>query len=284
MRLTIITINRDNEAGLRKTIESVLSQSCMDFEYVIVDGASKDESVEVIQQYARHFGDRMKWISEPDTGIYNAMNKGIRLATGEYVEFLNSGDCLASEDVVAKMFVALDQCGFPSILYGNMLKNMPEGFKLKDRGFAGREITLLSFYSGTLNHSPAFIRRTLFDKYGMYDEELKIVSEWKWVMQVIIIGKERPNYVDLDVTLFDMHGISETNKELCQKERQAVLTSLFPSTVLEDYKRWSFPIRQMQRLKRHLWAYSLVWFIERCLFKGEQFVQRQKREITFDSL
>ena len=270
MNLTIITINRNNAAGLEKTMQSVLSQTCQDFEYVVVDGASSDDSVEVIRRLAGQFGERLKWISEPDKGIYNAMNKGIGMASGTYLEFLNSGDRMASDDVVERMYDSLEKAGNPSILYGNMLKDMPDGKILKDRCFAGRDITFLGFYKGTLNHSPAYIRKDLFEKYGMYDESLKIVSDWKWYLQAIILGEEKPVYADIDVTLFDMTGISETNKELDKAERKLVLSELIPATILADYDELSFPIDQMKRLKRHPWAYKIVWFIERCLFKMEK--------------
>ena len=168
MTLSIITINRNNAVGLEKTINSVLSQSCTDFEYVIVDGDSTDNSVAVIQKFSVQFGNRMKWISEPDRGIYDAMNKGIQLASGTYLEFLNSGDCLVGEDVVSKMFFSLRKKGYPSILYGNMLKDMPDGGIVRDKCFAGQDISFLGFYIGTLNHSPVFIRKDLFDKYKIY--------------------------------------------------------------------------------------------------------------------
>lgn len=260
-------------------MQSVLFQSRTDFEYIVVDGASTDNSVDVVKRFVNLFGNRLKWISEPDKGIYNAMNKGIRMATGEYLEFLNSGDCLVSKDVVSNMFTALEENGYPSILYGNMLKDLPDGI-LKDKCFAGRPITFLGFYSGTLNHSPAFIRRSLFDRYGLYDENLKIVSDWKWFLQVIILGGEKPIYTNQDVTLFDMNGISETNKALDKQERAAVLSELIPSTILSDYDAWSFSIYQMKRLKRHPWAYRSVWFIERCLFKLEK--MKRKRSQVFE--
>lgn len=281
MRLSIITINRNNASGLRKTMLSILSQSCTDFEYLVVDGASTDDSVNVIKESLERFGDRIKWISEPDNGIYNAMNKGIGLATGEYVQFLNSGDCLASEDVTEKMLDVLQEKGYPSILYGNMLKDMPDGKILKDCGFAGQEITFLGFYTGTLNHSPAYIRRDLFSKYGLYDESLRIVSDWKWYLQAIVLGEERPVYTDIDVTLFDMHGISETNKDLDKAERKSVLNELINPSFLADYERWSFPIQQMKRLQRHPWAYKLVWALERCLFKIEKCRRRKSRESIY---
>ena len=279
MILTIITINRNNAAGLEKTMQSVLNQTCRDFEYVVVDGASTDGSVEVIKRLDGQFGARLKWISEPDKGIYNAMNKGIGMATGTYLEFLNSGDCLASEDVVERMYEALEKAEHPSILYGNMLKDMPDGKILKDRCFAGHDISFLGFYTGTLNHSPAYIRKDLFQKYGLYDESLKIVSDWKWYLQAIIFGGEKPAYADIDVTLFDMNGISETNKELDKAERKQVLSEIVPAIFLTDYDQWAFPIVQMKRLKRHPWAYKMVWFLERCLFKME----KRKRKHTSET-
>ena len=270
MVLTIITINRNNAAGLEKTMQSVLAQVRTDFEYVVVDGASTDGSVDVIRRFAECFGDRLKWVSEPDNGIYNAMNKGIGMATGEYVEILNSGDSLVSPHVVEKMYAAHEKEGRPSILYGNMLKELSGGKMVKDCGFEGEEISFLDFYLGTLNHSSAFIRRSLFDRYGLYDESLRIVSDWKWFLKAIVFGEEKPVYADIDVTLFDMTGISETNRELGNAEREQVLREMLPPAVLGDYREWARSILQMRRLKRHPWAYKIVWFIERCLFKLEK--------------
>ncbi len=270
MTLSIITINRNNVSGLERTFRSINSQTSTDFEYVVVDGGSTDESVEAIERLAAHLGDRMKWVSEPDKGIYDAMNKGISMATGDYVQFLNSGDCLAGSDVTARMLQALEASGRPSILYGNMVKEMPDGKRMRDVGFAGKEITLLDFFIGTLNHSSAYIKRDLFDKYGLYDDSLKIASDWKWYLKAIVLGEEKPVYTDIDVTLFDMTGISETNKELARQERMKVLEECIPATILDDYKRWTPAIRQMRRIERYPWAKKLVWFLERCLFKWEK--------------
>lgn len=277
MKLSIITINRNNAAGLEKTLQSVTDQTFKEFEYIVVDGASTDGSVEVIKKYESKFA-HLKWISEPDKGIYNAMNKGIRMASGDYIQIINSADCLAAPEVTERMLAELERQGNPAILYGNMVKCFPDGRKVVDRCFAGQEITMLGMFTGTLNHDPAYIRRDLFEKYGYYDEGLKIVSDWKWYLQAIILGGEKPQYVDMDVTLFDMTGISETNKELDKAERKQVLEQLFPKTVLADYERFAFPIDQIKRLQRHPWAYKLVWFLERCLFKLEK-AKRKKNKI-----
>lgn len=274
MKLSIITINRNNAAGLEKTMQSVAAQTYKEFEYIIVDGASTDGGVEVIKSFESKFG-HLKWVSEPDSGIYNAMNKGIRMASGDYIQILNSGDSLAKEDVTERMLTALRETDAPSILYGNMVKCFPDGYRLVDKSFAGQEITMLGMYTGTLNHDPAYIRRDLFDKYGYYDESLKIVSDWEWYLQAIILGGEKPKYVDMDVTLFDMTGISETSKELDQTERKQVLEQLFPEAVLKDYERYAFPIEQINRLQRHPWSYKMMSFLERCLFKLEKKEQKK---------
>lgn len=281
MILSIITINRNNATGLEKTMRSVAAQIGRDFEYVVIDGASTDGSVEVIRSFETSLGERLKWISEPDKGIYNAMNKGIGKASGDYLQFLNSGDSMVSDDVTIRMTDSLKGNGYPSILYGNMLKDMPGGRVLRDRCFAGQDISFLGFYTGTLNHSPAYIKRSLFEKYGMYDETLKIVSDWKWYLQAIILGEEKPAYADIDVTLFDMNGISETNKELDKAERKQVLSALIPASILADYSQWAFSIEQMKRLKRHPWAYKIVWFLERCLFKLEKWSIKRKNESEY---
>ncbi len=271
MTLSIITINRNNTAGLEKTMHSVASQTCKDFEYIVIDGASTDGSVEVIKKLESEFA-HLRWVSEPDSGIYNAMNKGIRMATGDYIQILNSADCLVSDDVTERMLAELEKQGRPSILYGNMVKCFPDGHKMVDKCFAGQEITMLGMYTGTLNHDPAYIRRDLFEKYGYYDESLKIVSDWKWYLQAIIMGGEKPQYVDIDVTLFDMTGISENaaNKEKIKSERKKVLEELIPTAYRHDYERYHKDIYLMRRIHRHPWAYKIVWFLERCLFKLEK--------------
>ncbi|GHT58040.1 glycosyl transferase [Bacteroidia bacterium] len=285
MRLSIITINYNNAAGLQKTMQSVLNQISKEFEYIVVDGGSTDGSVEIITNYELTSTTlshqslsavEMRWVSEKDNGIYHAMNKGIKMAKGEYVQFLNSGDCLASDDVTARMLKELpNDC---AIFYGNMLKLQPYGI-LRDKCFAGRQPTMLDFYRGTLNHSPAYIRRSLFDKYGLYDESLKIVSDWKFYLQAIIFGKEYLVYQNIDVTLFDMTGVSETNKELDKAERLQVLKELLPERILQDYQIWSFPISQMQRIKCYPFVEKLYYFIERVLFKIDKNKIRKKKEI-----
>ena len=277
LKLSIITINYNDAVGLQKTFNSTISQSCADFEHVIVDGASPDNSVEVIKKYAAEAsakGIKVTWISEKDKGIYNAMNKGIRMARGEYIEILNAGDILASVEVVEKMYAALEEKDYPELLYGNMIKVSADGKvvgKSKETPYS-----FLNYFISTLNHDCAYIKRSLFgeDRYGLYDEELKIVSDWKWYTEAIGLGTVFPVYVDIDVTIFDATGISETNLKLRNEERAKVLKEITPPAVWVDFDRHSFHIEQMNRLHRYPLFYKLVWFIERCLFKWEKWTKK----------
>ena len=265
MTLSIITINRNNATGLEKTMRSVAAQTYKDFEYVIVDGASTDGSVEVIKKLELEFA-HLKWVSEPDSGIYNAMSKGIRMASGDYIQILNSGDILAASDVTERMLTVLEkQKSGIDFLYGNMIKKDYATGKVT--GKSGQvEYSLRQYYSSTMNHDCCYIRRDLFDAYGLYDEKLKIVSDWKWFLQAIGLGNVKPVYVDIDVTIFDTSGISESNLDLRNKERRQVLEEVLPPAILADYDAHAFHVSQYQRLKRyHLWP--IAHFMERVLFK-----------------
>ena len=169
----------------------------------------------------------------------------------------------------------------PAIFYGNMIKEYPDGKRVEDRCFGDRgvrklsdqirktEWTLYDFIKGTINHDPTYIRRDIYEKYGLYDDSLKIVSDWKWFVQAVVFGGEKVYYIPMDVTIFDMTGISETNLAAREVERRNELEKMFPMAVLRDYDAYHFPINQIQRLKRHhLWP--LVYFMERILFKLEK--------------
>ena len=249
------------------------------------------------------------WLSEKDHGIYNAMNKGIEIAlgrrvvdtfnrselvedknkgiqraTGDYIQILNSGDILAADDVTARMMATLDSLNAKrstlsgaavSILYGNMLKSY-DGKTIISRDTCGGDMytpeSFLYFYQGTLNHDCAYIRRDVFEKYGLYNEQMKICSDWEWYVRAIVLGGEKPVYTNIDVTIFDMNGVSESygkNADIIKRERREYLEKILPPSVLRDYDMYAFPITQYQRLKKHhLWG--LVYFIERVMFKLEK--------------
>ena len=279
MKISIVTINYNDAEGLRKTLASVAEQTYRDIEHIIIDGGSTDGSVEVILEYVASnqsnkvndpfFKHTIKWISEKDDGIYNAMNKGIRKATGSYIQILNSGDLLISDDIIQRMMSIIEEKQYPELLYGNAV-DIYEGKRISSHG-PGIEYSLLQLYRATYPHESTFFRRDMFDnkQYGLYDENLKIVSDWKWYLKAIGLGNIKPIYVDVDVMLFDVTGISSTNKDLDKQERRQVLEEVLPITILRDLDNYAFPISQYQRLKKyHLWG--VVYFMERVLFKLEK--------------
>lgn len=262
MKLSIITINYNDAAGLRKTIESVLAQTSRDIEYLVIDGGSTDGSGAVIEEYQ----DRIHyWISEPDRGIYHAMNKGIAQATGTYCQFLNSGDWLVASDTTQRMLSALNGS---AIAYGNLIKHWPDG--RTHRNEAAEADSLFTYYSGTLNHASAYIRRDLFAKYGSYDESLKIVADWKFYLLAAGMGGESVQYIDVDVANFDMNGISNQQGMLDKAERRRVLQEALPANLLRDYDRYGSSLRQFRRIERYPWARKLVWLLDRLLFQWEK--------------
>ena len=277
MLLSIITINRNNAAGLEKTMRSVATQTCKECEYVVIDGASTDNSVEVIKKLESEFA-HLKWMSEPDSGIYNAMNKGIRMATSDYIQILNSGDILADPYVVEKMYKTLEAEAYPEIMYGNMIKDSVNGNKIRDKGFAGRKPTMIDFFHSTLNHDPAYIKRCLFEKYGYYREDLPITADWRWYVEAIPFGGVEPVYVDIDVTVFDMTGVSETQLTKREIERDEELQRILPLGVYQDYKKYHFPMEQWRRIKKNGVVYKLFYFAERVIFKCEKRSDKRKNQ------
>ncbi len=271
-KLSIITINLNNAKGLKKTMESVLNQTSKDFEYIVIDGGSTDGSVEIIQQFNNSSIQQFTWLSEPDNGIYQAMNKGIRMAKGVYCQFINSGDWLVADNTIESMLNALTDC---AVFYGNMLKMLSNGNIYYNKYVPVN--SMFTFYTGSLNHSPVFIKRCLFDKYGLYDETLKIVSDWKFYLIAIGLNNERVEYIDIDVAYFDMRGISNTNSPLNKAERRKVLIDLLPANILADYDTHWFDIEQMKRIKRYWISRKSVWLLERTLFKLEKWFRNKEQ-------
>lgn len=225
MKISVVTINYNNKSGLSKTIESVIGQSYPDLEYIVIDGGSNDGSREVIENYADKFS---YWESQPDSGIYNAMNKGISHITGEYCIFMNSGDVFCSSTVVENVISKMIGC---DIVCGNTL--MPE------KVIPPESITLNTLFEETICHQCAFIKSDTMKEF-MYDEKYKIVSDRKFFLQAFIIKNCSYERVDVDVVLYDINGFSSANRFLSDYEYAMVLEELFPERIRQDYGRRIF--------------------------------------------
>lgn len=218
MKISIITINFNNGSGLKATIESVINQDYKDIEYVIIDGGSTDDSSEIIKQYTDHF---YYWVSEPDQGIYHAINKGLKKVRGDYILVLNSGDTLTSSSVLTEMlpFLSLDR----DLVYGDLLLvNLPNGKKDFIRTYPDK-LSFDYFARSALGHQACFIKKKLYEKVGFYDEGYKIVSDWKWMLEALSFFGATYLHAPVVVAHFDKQGISSTQLDLNRKERLSVL-------------------------------------------------------------
>ncbi|MFD1256170.1 glycosyltransferase family 2 protein [Mucilaginibacter terrae] len=229
MKLSIITINYNNADGLQKTINSVLAQSFTDWEYIIIDGGSTDQSVEVIKTHQQHIA---CWVSEKDSGVYNAMNKGIAAAKGEYLLMLNSGDYLINNEVLSQVFgkpVSAD------ILYGDTLWD--DNGSTFETHFP-EQLSFQYFRNNSLGHQTTFIRRGLHNEVGMYDESYRIVSDWKFFMQAICKHNVSCQHIPVLIAVCGRDGLSckIENWGRVVAEREAILNKEY-AMFMPDYER-----------------------------------------------
>jgi glycosyltransferase involved in cell wall biosynthesis len=233
-KISVITINYNNLEGLKRTVESVTSQTWQEFEYIVIDGGSTDGSATYIESQSNNIDN---WVSEPDKGVYNAMNKGILMATGDYLLFLNSGDHFYNDMVLEDNHSHIEE---HDLIYFNI--ELAEAKTSKIVSYP-QKLTFSDFYLGTLCHQSTFMRKTLFDKLGLYDENLKFVSDWKFFILALFNYNCSYLKVDAILTTYYLDGISAdlANQKMLHDERQQVLNS--------DYKGHIEDVKQLLELK-----------------------------------
>ncbi len=222
-KLSIITINYNNNNGLKETIDSVISQIFTDFEWIIIDGGSTDGSRELIEQHQDLFA---YWCSEPDKGIYNAMNKGIAHSEGEWLLFLNSGDCIYDNSILDNIF---SQEYTSDILYGDVFYTSSIGdFKVSFPS----ELTLSYLLQMFISHQSSLYRRELFNN-NPYNESFKIVSDWLFHIQMILQNKKF-EYLPYILTKCDHNGVSVNYEQLNKEERLRAIELFLPVPIKRD--------------------------------------------------
>ena len=212
MKYSIITVNYNNRDGLKKTIESVVCQTFRDYEFIVIDGGSTDGSVDVLKEY----DDKITyWVSEPDKGIYNGMNKGIAKATGDYLNFMNSGDCFYADDVLQRVADYNSQADFivgRDYHYNERLQ----------RGHA------------SIQPQSSFIRRELFAD-SPYDESHRLVSDWIFYVEKIVGEGRQVQFIPDIVCRREEGGLSEQQRERNRSEIDAYLHQLLAPGIYADY-------------------------------------------------
>ncbi len=215
-KISIITVNYNNADGLRKTIESVRDQNFSDLEYIVIDGGSSDKSCQVLEEFNASIH---KWVSEKDNGIYHAMNKGIAMATGEYLLFLNSGDHFYSNNTLEESIN--DFTGEDILCFDIHFKDSENDFIHQHPD----KLTFLFLFEGTFAHQSVFIKKELFEKVGFYNENLKIVSDWKFFIDAIVKYNATYKRVNKTLSTFYFGGLSCTPEgvNLVKNERKEIL-------------------------------------------------------------
>ncbi len=227
MKYSIITVNYNNREGLRQTIKSVISQTFRDYEFIVIDGGSDDGSTDVLREYDK---DITYWVSEKDSGIYNAMNKGIAKARGEYLNFMNSGDCFYNDDVLQQVDNHHSEA---DIIVGRDYHYSEE----KHQGHASIQpprVTMIHFFVATLDHQSSFIRRQLFQD-SPYNESFRLVSDWIFFTEKIVKEQKQVEFIPYIVCRREEGGLSDLQRERNRQEIDAYLHQSLPDGVYKDY-------------------------------------------------
>ena len=253
--ISIITVNLNNRAGLEKTIASVEAQTCRDFEWIVIDGGSTDGSRELITQHA----DRISyWVSEPDGGIYNGMNKGIRASHGAYLLFLNSGDYLYDPHVLAHVTAQLQDA---DLYIGQELRN--NKWLLDPKVEDTAELCEFQFVR-YIPHQSTFICRKAFETYGLYDEDKKLASDWCFFYRAIILGKATIKKLPFIVSVFDTAGLSTTHSWLGSAEKRDFLKDISRFNYMAEFYRTNYEIiKALKQSKIAFFFFRIYYFFYR---------------------
>lgn len=219
-KITVITVCFNAVNALEKTIKSVLSQTYSNIEYVIIDGGSTDGTIDILKKYTNKIS---FWCSEHDKGIYDAMNKGISHSNGILLNFMNAGDTFVNDDVIEKIISSYNGEGF---INGNIIRCY-KTYKKKSTGITVNPPSTIDFLYDTFHHQASFISKKLFDKYGGYSTKFKLISDWKFAFDCIILHKETYTHIDINVAYFQMDGISSNNSDKYIEERKEYLQSIY---------------------------------------------------------
>ena len=216
IKLSIVTICKNEAASIPQTLKSVLSQSFSGYEHIIIDGGSTDETMDIVRSYQNKI---LKIISEPDRGIWHAMNKGISLAEGEYLYFLNAGDTLFDQEVLKDIFNEVKH--EEELIYGNIVDSYSERQVLKK---FSDTLSVKYLMSNMICHQAMFTRKTLFKRYGYFDESFKLLADYDFLWRCIVKHKATYRHVDRTIAYYDMNGLTADprNREILIREWAAV--------------------------------------------------------------
>lgn len=248
MNISLITVTYNSGKTLSTTMKSVLAQTNSDIEYIIVDGASKDNTVDIIKEYEPKFKGRMKWISEPDKGLYDAMNKGIRMATGDVVGILNSDDFFTSNDILQQVADAFETHKELDAVYGDVhfvhSDNLGKCVRYYSSKVFKRSLMKLGFMPA---HPSFYLKKERFEQLGLYKTDYKIAADFEFLLRAIYKNNIRIQYLPIDMVTMRTGGAStsglESHKRIMKEHLRAfrendIYNNAFMLSLRYPYKIW----------------------------------------------
>ena len=240
MKISIITATYNSGATVRDTIESVLRQSYRDYEHIIVDGLSKDNTLDVVREYESRYEGRLKVVSERDKGIYDAMNKGIALATGDVIGILNSDDFYTSDDVLETIAEGMKDV---DAVYADIHFVNPDHLDRSVRYYSSKSFERWKMRMGFMPAHPSFYcRRTIYSRYGLFDLDFKIAADFEQLLRLIYVNRIVTKYIPKDFVTMRTGGAStsgwQSHKKILRDHLLAYKKNDVSSNVLLEGLRY----------------------------------------------
>jgi glycosyltransferase involved in cell wall biosynthesis len=241
MKISIITSTYNSGATLSDTLSSVLRQSYKNIELIIVDGASTDNTVDIIKKYQDKFEGRLRYISEPDNGLYDAMNKGIRMSTGDVVGILNSDDFYTSSNVLEKVATTLEKKKVDAV-YGDVHYVKRDNPRKCVRYYSSRLFRRGWMRLGFMPAHPSFYcRRYVYSKYGMFDTSYDVAADFESLFRFIFINRIKTHYIPIDFVTMRVGGLSSSGLRSHKRIMRDHLRALRTYGVYSNY--WMLGLR-----------------------------------------
>lgn len=241
MQLSIIICTYNSVGRLAKTLDSILAQNVEDYEVIIIDGASTDGTIEIIKNYESKFAGKLRWLSEKDNGIYEAMNKGVKKAQGEYLNIIGAGDWLEN-DTLSEVLKNMKMNQKADAIYAKTVIWNKNGI---ENSIVQTAPEILP--SQPMQHPALYYKKELHDKFGLYDESYKIVADYLFCLKAFYFGKSEVKLIDKVAVNFVMDGVSSVRDKECEIENKRVRKELgirlarrFPNLIRFIKKRLGF--------------------------------------------
>ncbi len=217
IKISVITVCLNSENLIQKTIKSVVSQTYPNVEYIIIDGKSTDNTANIVMKYKSHIN---IFVSEKDNGVYDAMNKGAHLATGDMIYFLNSGDYLYDDKVLEKIVAEAEKHNLCEIFYGDILYYNSSGSKY----YLGPMNSIAEIISRGINHQSIFTRKSAFEKCGYFDTKYKIFADYDWLLRCLTKYHTKINKVEIPISYYLRGGLSDNHCDEYIHEKYEIIT------------------------------------------------------------